>query len=1414
MDLELIDDLSDEALDAQLLALLSAEAAEATALPVLRRIEDAGPAPLSFAQRRLWFQRRFDGRDTALYNMTPALQLDGVLDVAALHGVLRAIVRRHEALRSRFRLAPGAEIASQVIVDEDTVPLLQASLPAEAMQDEARAQAWAEDWAREQAAQALDLEQGPLLRAALLRLAPERHLLLLVMHHIVSDGWSISVMLRELAAGYAALTAPHPPGSSDTSGSSNTTGSSSATGSHHPDSVSASPSAHVLAAAATPPSLPALPLRYTDYAHWQHAMRASGGFDSHVSFWKNHLRDAPVLCALPTDRPRPARQSYRGASWRCRIDAATTTGLRALGTHNRASLFMVLLAAFDVLLARTSGQNDICVGTPVANRPHPDLEPLIGFFVNTLVLRAQIDLAQSFEPFLRRVRDNTLDAFSHQDLPFDELVEALAPPRRLSHSPLFQVMLVLQNAPAAAVSLPGLRIAPLALPSDVAKFDLTLSLTEVDGALAAEFEYARDLFDESSIARMSRHWVRLLESIVAEPACALGDLALMPADEYERVVHQWNHTAREFPQPQWQVHEWIAFHAGHTPGQAALVSADAVHSWAWFSQAVNQLAQTLQQHGVGPQARVAICMERSFEWVVSAAAVLKTGAAYVPLDPAQPALRQSFILQDAQPALLLLRAGSAPVEAFDGQRTLYVELAAQSGDEELANSPANVAANVLVSPPANVPASPPASFPAFDPDRPAYVIYTSGSTGRPKGVVVTHRGLSNLAHAQAGAFQVEAGSRVLQFASPAFDASASELFMCWVTGAALCIAPRQALRPGAELRATLTGLGITVATLPPVAVLQGGLLPEQVPLLRTLITAGEPCPPALVAQWADKLRLVNAYGPTEASVCATLHVCSTHDANGVEPPIGKPIANVQVYVLDTRGHPVPPGVAGELHIAGPGLAQGYLGQAGLTAEKFITSSRLPAAGRLYRTGDAARYREDGSIEFLGRLDNQIKLRGMRIEPGEVEAALLAQAGVREAHAMVREDRPGDRRLVAYVAAQPGCAPEPATLRNALRQMLPEYMLPAQIMVLPSLPMTTNGKIDRDALPATPAERAGEALQPPESATERTLAAIWAEVLGLQQVGLDDDFFALGGHSMSTVAVATRISAQLQREVPVALLFAHPVLADAAAAIDAALAPGNLVLLREAALANAVPLVCVHALGGSIAPYRELAAAMPPGVRVFGLQSNEAIGQDGRFASVTAMAEAYAGVLIQAFPAGGVRLLGWSSGGLSALALAQALAARGHAPLSVALLDSVLIPASAATDALRQAIGLTAAQRLHGRTVDDMAALLEQAVNAYKHGVEAMVRMAATLDWPLSVDEAAHWAQDIATTEHHLTLLAGYRPAACSAPVTAFRAQAADPLEAAAERPHAGREVLVAGNHFSMLQAPHVAALAAALSHCI
>ncbi|WP_141753450.1 non-ribosomal peptide synthetase, partial [Duganella sp. HH101] len=1029
--------------------------------------------PLSFAQQRLWFLDQFEP-GSAFYNIPAAVRLNGQLDVMALQGALNEIVRRHEALRTSFASVDGTPV--QVIAPE-----LQLALETTDLSDlpHAEREAKAQWLVQDEAHTPFDLSTGPLIRARLLRMSDSEHIVLLTMHHIVSDGWSIGVLVQEVAALYGAYVQQQP-----------------------------SP-------------LPELPIQYADFAHWQRQWLSGQVLQQQLDYWQGYLTGAPALLTLPTDHPRPVHQTHRGATQPLTLSATTTAALNALSRQKQSTLFMTLTAAFNVLLSRYAGQDDICIGTPIANRNRAETEGLIGFFVNTLVLRTQVDHGASFLQLLDQVRANTLDAYAHQDVPFEQLVEVLKPERHTSHSPLFQVMLALQNAPMDALTLPGLTLQAMNDESAQAKFDLTFTFTEEAGCLNGSISYNTDLFEPSTMARMAAHFTRLVEAIVANPERRIQDLDMLDDAERHQLLVEWNDTTTAGV-PAGTIHSLFEQRAAASPDAVALEYDNVSLTYGELNARANRVAHHLRTLGVGQDVLVGLCVERSLEMVIGLLAVLKAGGAYVPLDPAYPADRLAYMLEDAAPVVLLtqqrllasLPASEVPVFLLDAD--------AASLDGCDATNPSSVASAGNL----------------------AYVIYTSGSTGRPKGVTIAHGSALNLldglvktAYAQFGDL---AGVRVGQNASLSFDASVQQ-WLLLTQGVTLCPIPDQVRSDGEQLAQTIKQLRLDAFDCTPS---QLGLLLQAAgadALPSCLLVGGEAIPQQLWEQLkqAPAKRSFNVYGPTEATVDTT--VCAIADAGEV-PVLGRPIGNAQVYLLDAALNPVPVGVAGELHIAGAGLARGYLNRADLTADKFVPNPFGAAGSRMYKSGDLARYLEDGNIEYLGRIDHQVKLRGFRIELGEIEAVLAALEPVRDALVLAREDVAGDKRLVAYLVAHDGeQLPDAAGLRAALLASLPEYMVPAHFVVLDQLPLTPNGKVDRKALPAPDMARSEEGYVAPRTAAEEAMADIWAGVLNLDKVGVHDNFFTLGGHSLLAITLVERMR-RAGLNVDVRTLFATPTIA--------------------------------------------------------------------------------------------------------------------------------------------------------------------------------------------------------------------------------------------------------------------------------
>ncbi|WP_186032300.1 non-ribosomal peptide synthetase, partial [Burkholderia gladioli] len=1054
--------------------------------------------PLSYAQQRLWFLDQLEPGD-ASYNVPAAVRLRGALDVAALHETLNEVVRRHEVLRTRFVARDG--VPEQVIMPlrEIAMPLddLSALPPAQAadalpalLADEART--------------GFDLAAGPPIRARLVRIGHDDHVVSLTLHHIVSDGWSTGVLVQEVAALYPAF-------------------------------------ARGLGSPLRP-----LPIQYGDYACWQREWLDGAVLARQLDYWQARLADAPTLLNLPTDRSRPAVQRHLGATHRFAVTPGHTGALLALGQRHQATLFMMLASAFAVLLSRYSGDTDISIGTPIANRTQAQTEGLIGFFANTLVLREQVTPEDSFASLLARMRETTLGAYAHQDVPFEQLVEVLQPARSLAHTPLFQVMLSLQNAPLETMSLPGLELEPAGSGDVGAKFDLTLNVEEIAGGLEAAFIYDTDLFDAATIARMAAHFVRLLDALAERPDARLADLVLLAPDEREQLVVTWNDTAAPYPR-ELTLDRLFEAQVERTPDAVAVVDETESVSYRELNRRANRLAHQLREHGVGPDVRVGLCVGRTAGMIAALLGVLKAGGAYVPMDPAYPAERLAHMLADARPAVVLTQGA---------QRAWLDGLAAGAHDWQLVDLDAALAD------PGRADTNPDARV---LPQHLAYVIYTSGSTGLPKGVAIQHSSAAAFLAWTRATFDAACLQDVLASTSICFDLSVFEIFGTLCAGCRVWL-----VHDVLDLMARHGELPVTLINTVPSAIaqlLRADAIPRTV---ATVNLAGE----ALSAAIVDALyaregieSVYNLYGPTEDTTYSTFVRCAAGASH--RSVIGRPVSNTQVYLLDARGNPVPIGVAGELFLGGAGLARGYLDRPALSAERFVPDPFGAPGGRMYRTGDLARYLPDGAIEYIGRADHQVKVRGFRIEPGEIEATLARHASVREAVVLARDDAGAERRLVAYVVAR---GEVPATdafareLRLHLQRTLPDYMVPSHLVRLDALPLTPNGKLDRAALPAPDASRGEYAYVAPRTPAERAVAGIWADVLKLDRVGALDHFFDLGGHSLMVTQVLARVRETLGVELPVRALFEAPVLADLTMRIDDA--------RREGGAAGLPPLVPV------------------------------------------------------------------------------------------------------------------------------------------------------------------------------------------------------------------------------------------------
>ncbi|MET7339624.1 amino acid adenylation domain-containing protein, partial [Nonomuraea sp. NPDC005650] len=1063
------------------LATLIDQASAETARPPIRPADRDQPLPLSFAQQRLWFLAQLDP-DSAEYNTPTPIPLPGDLDIPALRAALTALVERHEVLRTRL-VADADGVPYQIIdppADFD-LPVIEA-----ASDQEAQALIAAD------AATPFDLAAGPLLRGTLIRLTDDLHILALCMHHVISDEWSAKIFQRELTTLYDAFRAGEP-----------------------------SP-------------LTPLPVQYADFAVWQRSWLTGQTLQEQLGYWRHQLANPPIL-DLPTDRPRPPVRSTAGAAISFRIEAETARRLHELTRQSGGTMFMTLFAAFSALLGKYSAQNDVLVGTPVANRNQAETEDLIGFFVNTLVLRTDLSGDPTFTDLLQQVRATALDAYGHQDLPFEQLVDELGVERDRSRTPLFQTLF--NYIGESGDDRGSEESAEATVQEGVVKFDLVVSMVgSGDRDLAGSVQYSTALFDQATIERLIGHLRVLLDAVTADPDRPLSALPVLTSAE-RQVLDGINATGMVLPEVG-GVHELIAARAMAGPETVAVAGAEGELSYGELEARANRLAHRLIGLGAGAETTVALCLPRGADLVVAVLAVWKAGAAYLPLDPTNPTDRLAYVLADSGTDLLLttgellsrLPAADADAGAdvpVSGLRPRLEELPAGRLRTLVMDDPGIQAMPVT---PPDVPVAP---------GQAAYLIYTSGSTGRPKGVRVGHRGLVNLVVAQQEAFGVSAGSRVLQFASPGFDAAVSEIAVTLAAGATLVV-PRAEQRT-ADLAGFIREQRVDVATLPPS--LLATLDPAQLPEL-TLISAGEHLDPELAQVWGGRHRLLNAYGPTETTVCATI---------GQDPAgIGGPIANTTTHVLDAHLNLAPTGVSGELFVGGVGLARGYHGRPVLTAERFVADPYAGDGSRLYRTGDVAVWRPDGQLAFLGRTDHQVKIRGFRIEPGEIQHALTGHPHI--AAALVTTfGQDADRRLVAYLVPADPAHGIPATddLRAYLAVGLPDYMIPSVFIELAAFPLSPNGKIDRAALPVPDGSRPElvGGYEAPVTATEQVLAGIWADLLGVDQVGVGDNFFDLGGHSLLATQAMTRIRNAFSADLPLAALFDQPIIKGLATLID-------------------------------------------------------------------------------------------------------------------------------------------------------------------------------------------------------------------------------------------------------------------------
>jgi amino acid adenylation domain-containing protein len=1183
---------------------------------VIRRQPDRQAAPLSYNQQGLWvLDRLMPG--AAVYHSPTAARLKGRLDVAALTRALQAIVARHDGLRTSFQTVDGRP--KQVVGDFALeVPIFDLSDKSE---EDREAEAYA--ILRREVRTPFDLSRGPLIRAILLRIDDLDHILLVTMHHIVTDGWSVGIFHRELSKLYEAFVANFP-----------------------------SPLAE-------------LPIQYIDYSSWQREWLEGEVYESQLAYWKKQFGTLPSTLELPTDHPRPNLQAHRafhGAHHTLTLSAGLTRKIRETCQRESVTLFMLLMAAYQIMLHRYTGEEDIVVGTPIAGRQQPETEDLIGLFINTLALRGDLSGNPTTREFLHRIKQASLGAYAHQDLPFERLVKELQPERTLAHNPLFQVMFVLQSEEILPLQLAGLQAEHFRIDNVLANFDLTLDIVETDNELVCLFESNADLFESDTIERMLGHYSNLLEAITNNPEKKISELPLLTESERHQLLIEWNDTETEYPRDQ-PIHRLFEQQAATTPEAVAITSNDRQLSYRELNARANRLAHYLRKRGVTSDTRVGICMHRSAELIISILGILKAGGAYVPLDPEYPESRLDFMLKDAQAPLLLSQTDLAPkLRNHDAEVICVNEIQEQLASENDDN-PASIAA----------------------PENLAYVMYTSGSTGKPKGVAVTHRNVVRLVK-NTNYASFSADEVFLQASTISFDASTFEIWGSLLNGARLVLLPAgtPSLKELADAikRNQVTTVWLTAGLFH--LMVENHL--DDLGGLRQLLAGGDvlsvPHVQKVVSRWPN-CRLINGYGPTESTTFTCCYPIDDLSKVNGSVPIGFPISNTTVYVLDRFMNPAPIGVPGELYIGGDGLARGYLDRPELTSERFVPDPFSENGHRLYRTGDLVRYRATGEIEFIGRIDNQVKVRGFRIELGEIEAALLTHPGVREAVVVARKDS-GDKHLAAYLVPRNGDLSD-AEVRDFIKQRLPDYMVPSVFVTLAALPLSPVGKVDRRALPA-PHEFHREAKKgfvAAESEIELKLIRIWERVLDVRPIGTDENFFELGGHSLLAVRLFAEIERDFGKNLPLAMLFQTPTVRQLANALrDEGWQPSWSSLVPIQTAGTSMPFFCVHAVGGNVLEYHDLARLLGPDQPIYGFQARGLDGKQTPHTSIKEMAAHYIAEMRDVQPNGPYLLGGRSSGGTIAFEMACQLEAAGEEVALLALFDTFpagyfkLLPGSA------------------------------------------------------------------------------------------------------------------------------------------
>ena len=1347
-------------------------------------LETNQPLPLSSSERSLWFFEKLHPQ-TAVYNIPLIIKLQGSLDIEILEQSINRLIQRHQVFRTIYPEVDGAP--HKIVIAESCLTLEVVRLQEISIEE---LQAQATLLAQQEAQQPFDLGHDSLIRAKLLSLSENQSWLLITCHHIIFDGWSIQILVDELAQDYHALKV---------------------------NSES---------------ELKELKIQYLDYAHWQQQWLQTEACDRQLNYWHEQLQGSAPLLELPTDRPRPAVQNYQGDRYCFELPLELSQALNSLSRQEGVTLYMTLLAAFKVLLARYTRETDIIVGTPFANRNSAETEPLIGFLVNTLVLRTNLEDDLTFKALLSRILKVTSEAYTHGSLPFEKLVESLQPERDLSYNPLFQIMFALQKQVAVEPSSAELTW-DVTENSDrhISMFDLTLDLIETPTGIQGHWEYNTDLFNRETISRINRHWQTLLQGIIANPDTTIAHLPLLTPQETQQILTDWNQPQVAKLNSDSSFVQLFETQVAQTPDAIAVEFQSQKLTYQELNQQANQLARHLQTLGVGVEALVGVCVDRSLEMIVGILGILKAGGAYVPLDPKYPPERLAYMVEDAQINVLLTQSQwqtrlpdiQAQTVLLDGDWSLFSGYNTE---------------NIAI---------------ATTPDNLAYVIYTSGSTGKPKGVMITQRGLSSFIQSAVQVYNIENSDRILQFASINFDAAVEEIFPCLIQGATLILRTQEMLADCSTFFQACQQLQLTVLGLPTAYwhQLAGELKDSQInlpPSLRLVMIGGEAVMSEPVKHWhqhlakmgtSHSLLLVNSYGPTEVTVVATTYDITSLGWQG-EVPIGRPLPHLQTYILDRHQQPVPIGIPGELYISGDSLARGYLNRPELTAEKFISIN----GNRLYKTGDLVRYLPDGNIEYVGRIDNQVKIRGFRIELGEIEAGLLEHPQIDEAVVTVYEDTFGNKNLCAYLVDSSKSLTH-STMRVFLQERLPNYMLPSSFTFLDKIPLTPSNKLDRKALPAPDSSRQGAEIAPPTNEVETILVDLWSEVLGVHPLGIHDNFFDLGGHSLLAVKLFGAIERQFGRKLPLTVLFEAPTIAELATILQNSAQKTNFkaIVTLKTGKTSSRPLFLVHDADGETMLYHNLASYLSEGQTVYGIRPYDRTGALIQHTRISEIVAYYIEEIRKVQPQGPYLIGGFCAGGVLAFEIACQLQAQGETVPLVAIIDGINSKGTSyrsdrATQERKQ--GFLKALQQQTSAIAMVKVTLNKVTNLVGYEINQRVVQTSN-NLRIKLLRYCHnrgygipqFCQNIPLREIYTFAEADYQPAIYQGQITLWRAteklnvdnpaiddtpaiwEVHDPLLGWGDRATEGVIAHdIPGGHSSMLQAPHVQTMARLLQDYI